>query len=515
MKKIILLLLSLVFLLGMESSAYASVPKRLTGNNQYETAVAIAQDGWEQSDYAVLANGETYPDALCAAPLAQKYNAPILLTTFNDLPSVTKKELAALKVQYVFIVGGTGVISEAIESELQTMGVKTIRLSGHDQYDTAVQIARELPSPHEIFVVTGEDYPDALSVAPIASIAQAPILFVPSDYLPESIKKFISENTINKTYIIGDKDLINDNVVGQFPGGERIIGSDKYVRNVNINNKFKQLISAKCIYVARGEGFADALAGGPLAAKLKGPILLVDPNSDELPSSIVAYLHRLRADRVQPQLTSLGGTAAVPDILMQKISNFLKEQSSGSISKSDLISGVIQRIDANSTVVNISLSTPSTYIGATQYQVCIKNCAVSSVVPIGTDTTVNQQVSSGSTVQVKFTNAKGDQIGSITNVLLKATTTTLQTDVVSCTLKSTDDNSSVITINLRNPSVYRGATRCQVYVNGLESFIMPIGFPMTISQELNSGDIVLVTFYNDKTAIVGPVNVPFKLVKNK
>lgn len=52
---------------------------RLAGFDRFETASKIAKSGWTQSDYAILAYGGNYPDALSSAPLAKKYNAPILL----------------------------------------------------------------------------------------------------------------------------------------------------------------------------------------------------------------------------------------------------------------------------------------------------------------------------------------------------------------------------------------------------------------------------------------------------
>ena len=68
------LVLSLVLLLMLSftSSAFASSTIRLAGVNRYETSAAIAQDGWQQSDYAILAFGENYPDALSAVPLDRK-----------------------------------------------------------------------------------------------------------------------------------------------------------------------------------------------------------------------------------------------------------------------------------------------------------------------------------------------------------------------------------------------------------------------------------------------------------
>lgn len=49
---------------------------RLGRLDRYETSAQIAAKGWGKSDYAVIANGENFPGALSAAPLAKKHNAP-------------------------------------------------------------------------------------------------------------------------------------------------------------------------------------------------------------------------------------------------------------------------------------------------------------------------------------------------------------------------------------------------------------------------------------------------------
>ncbi|MDQ7093215.1 cell wall-binding repeat-containing protein, partial [Desulfosporosinus sp. PR] len=180
---------------------------RLAGIDRYETASQIARSGWSQSDYAILAFGGDYPDALSAAPLAKKFNAPILLTDTGSLPSTTKQALLDLQVKKVVIIGGTAVISQAVQSELQTMGLGTTRIYGNDRYATAVQVAQQVNSkPATLFVVTGEDYPDALSVASIASMKQIPIILVPYDVMPDTVKSYLSTLNVSKTYVVGDSD---------------------------------------------------------------------------------------------------------------------------------------------------------------------------------------------------------------------------------------------------------------------------------------------------------------------
>lgn len=160
------------------------------------------------SDYAVLACGNDFPDALCAAPLAKKYKAPILLTATNNLPDTTKQTLISLNVKNVFIIGGTGIISVNVENQLNSMQIQTVRIYGTDRYDTSVKIAKQLDTPTQLVVCAGNNFSDALSMAPIAAIKQLPIVLVPKNFLPDSTREYISSlNGVIKTDMITTRGL--------------------------------------------------------------------------------------------------------------------------------------------------------------------------------------------------------------------------------------------------------------------------------------------------------------------
>lgn len=253
---------------------------RLGGANRYETSVQISKNGWPNgSAYVVLATGNNYPDALSAAPLAQKYNAPILLTD-KTLPEITLSEILRLQPTQIFICGGTGVVSKAIETQLNTIGISTERLEGSDRYATSVAIAKKLGvSSGELIVVNGYEWSDALSVSPIAAQKGIPILLTDKDALPDSIKSFINSSHFSKSYVLGNTSLISNQVKNKLPDSERIEGSDKYQRNVNILKKFEDSLDLSKICIATGADFPDALSGSALAANLSSAIVLVDNSS--------------------------------------------------------------------------------------------------------------------------------------------------------------------------------------------------------------------------------------------
>ena len=297
----------------IESNAGGDSYLRLAGQDRYETAFEIAKAGWQQSDYAILAYGENYPDALTAVTLAKKQNAPILLTDKDSLDPITSTALQDLKVKTVYIVGGTAVISDAVENQLTTTGYSVKRIAGHDKYDTAIKIAEELGNVREVAVTTGDDYADALSFGSIAAEKQMPIILVPKDDITSSIQNYISMKNITKTYVIGDQSIISDNVVGKFSNPERILGQNKYDRNIAVLNKFTDGYQHDKLSLATGENFADALTGAAYAAKNNGAVVLVKGN---LPSTN----NFLRENTTSlSNVTVFGGEAVVPSSLVQGI----------------------------------------------------------------------------------------------------------------------------------------------------------------------------------------------------
>ncbi|MBW3536759.1 MAG: cell wall-binding repeat-containing protein [Actinobacteria bacterium] len=65
--------------------------------------------------------------------------------------------------------------------------------------------------------------------------------------------------------------------------------------------------SAKAVVVARTDGFADALAGGPLATAYRGPVLLTPPN--DVPANVIDEARRVMAPG--GTVFVLGGPAAI------------------------------------------------------------------------------------------------------------------------------------------------------------------------------------------------------------
>lgn len=89
----------------------------------------------------------------------------------------------------------------------------------------------------------------------------------------------------------------------------RLAGADRYETAVTIS-RFEFPGGSARVFLARADGYADALAGGALTS---GPILLV-PQCGTLPAVVREELVRLQPDHV----TALGGPGAVCDAMLQQ-----------------------------------------------------------------------------------------------------------------------------------------------------------------------------------------------------
>lgn len=280
---------------------------RYYGGDRYETASNVAEDGWKtSSDYAVIVSGENFPDALCAGPLAKKYDAPILLVKKNDITPYTSMELSRLNVKNVFLVGGTGVISQSLEDSIKSRKIKVTRISGDTRYDTSIAVAKKIGSTKQIAVVSGESFYDGVTMSSIAAFKGMPLVLVPSKGMPKNTENFLKSNKKDDAvYVIGTKKQVGDNVTDIIPNVIRIANdSDIFSRNVDIISQFKNEISTSTIYVATSKNFADSLAASALAAQTGSPVILV---GDYISSSTNAFL----SSSIVANVKILGGGGAI------------------------------------------------------------------------------------------------------------------------------------------------------------------------------------------------------------
>ncbi len=162
------------FIMGREG-----IPaERIAGNNRYATAAALSAKGWSTSDTVILPAGKL-SDALAGTVLAGSCDAPVLLTAAG-LKSETAAEIKRLQAKTVYILGGDLAISPAVEQQL-AKECKVTRIVGGDRYATAIEIGNIIKQKNNsvdtVVLVTGQNFADALAVAPFAGDKKLPIVF--------------------------------------------------------------------------------------------------------------------------------------------------------------------------------------------------------------------------------------------------------------------------------------------------------------------------------------------------
>ncbi len=112
---------------------------RLAGADRYETAAAVARAlGVVAGGYAAIVNGADVAGALAVAGPAARTGRPVLLVAATSVPPATSSVLTYLGISAVTVVGGTGVVSDAVLASLP----HPYRAAGPDRYATAAAVAR-------------------------------------------------------------------------------------------------------------------------------------------------------------------------------------------------------------------------------------------------------------------------------------------------------------------------------------------------------------------------------------
>jgi hypothetical protein len=92
---------------------------RQSGADRYATAAAVSKGAFGTNVPVVyIATGANFPDALGAGPAAAKLGGPILLVRRDAIPAATATELTRLKPAKIVVVGGAGVVSDAVKAAL-------------------------------------------------------------------------------------------------------------------------------------------------------------------------------------------------------------------------------------------------------------------------------------------------------------------------------------------------------------------------------------------------------------
>jgi len=301
---------------------------RISGRDRFETAAAISADTFDPGlEVVFIATGADFPDALAGTPAAAAARAPMLLVTKDAVPDPTRVELLRLQPGRIVVLGGAAAVSDAVLTELGTLTTGSVtRLFGPGRIDTAVAIsaATFAPGVAEVFLATAANFPDALAGGAMAGWLGSPVLLTEPSVVPDATLAELDRLQPGLITILGgdaavsfDVDLQLFERYGEYPG--RHSDTTRYGTAARISDAYPERFPdseqrpgggpIETVYIATGENYPDALAGGSPAALAGGRLLLVHPAGPTI--ALQQAIARIDPGRI----VLLGGVAAIPDLV--------------------------------------------------------------------------------------------------------------------------------------------------------------------------------------------------------
>ncbi|MCA0179173.1 MAG: cell wall-binding repeat-containing protein [Actinobacteria bacterium] len=293
---------------------------RVEGSDRYAVSAAIADTFAPGTRTAYVARGDNFPDALTGVPVAAKGHAPILLVHPDEIPATVDRALNRLRPKQIVILGGPASVSPALQARLSayTPGPVT-RITGPDRYAVAAALSKGAfpDGSREVFVASGEVFPDALSAAPLAAGATktapaSPLLLTRGDELPAVVATEVRRLAPRTITVVGGPRTVSEAVLDALRATgasvTRVSGDDRYDVSAEVAARFGTGALTGS-YLASGEVFPDAILGAALAGARHEPLLLT--SGRRLPAVIADGLERLQEVRG----TVVGGPASVAAIV--------------------------------------------------------------------------------------------------------------------------------------------------------------------------------------------------------
>ena len=255
---------------------------RLAGADRYATAAAISSRFNPGVPVVYIATGSNYPDALSASAVAGAQGSPLLLVPTGSIPPVVWNELVRLQPQKIMLAGGSSVVSDAVANIL-TQIAPVQRASGADRYATSRALVSSAPiNAATAFVATGRNFPDALTAGAAAGAMGGAVMLVDglAKSVPTSTTNVLMSKGVSTVRIAGSASVVTagvqNNLAAAFSTVVRHGGADRYATGVAVNAAV--FPNADTVYLAVGTNYADALAGGALAAATDSPLFIVQSN---------------------------------------------------------------------------------------------------------------------------------------------------------------------------------------------------------------------------------------------
>ncbi|WP_066040684.1 cell wall-binding repeat-containing protein [Herbiconiux solani] len=277
---------------------------RIGGADRYEMAVANSQkqfpDAVTGAPVVYVASGVTFPDALAAGPAAAKEGGALLLTFSDHLPDSVRAEITRLHPASIVVAGGPATVADSVVADLGTLA-PTTRVGGADRYEVSRNlVARAFPSgAPSVYLVTGQNYADALSAGAAAASMGAPVLLADGSAgsADDATRAALAAEKTTAVTVVGGPASVSEGVASSLGAGvavTRLAGPDRYTGTVVLNRA--TFSTSDTVYLATGVNFPDGLTGGVHAGADHAPLYLVDFYC--VPQDVLADIASLHATKV-------------------------------------------------------------------------------------------------------------------------------------------------------------------------------------------------------------------------
>jgi len=197
------------------------------------------------------------------------------------------------------------------------------RVAGEDRIATAVEVSQTVfpEGTDTVLLARSDQYPDALTGAPLAVSRNAPLLLTDSGSLSSPTADEIERLGAGNAVVLGGEQAVSPAVVAELESRgvtvERVAGANRFGTAAAIAaalpGNFGVAFLAEGANPDPTRGFPDPLSAAPYAAFLRRPILLT--GSNELPSETV---DALRSEGIRETIV-VGGPVAVSDAVVEQV----------------------------------------------------------------------------------------------------------------------------------------------------------------------------------------------------
>ncbi|MEH7440157.1 cell wall-binding repeat-containing protein [Neobacillus drentensis] len=204
-----------------------STIERIGGKDRFAVSASVGErvSNIQESDTAIIASGEVFPDALSASSLAGPAGMPVLLVKSGEVPDSIQTYIKNHpEIKNFIVVGGPATVKETVVDQIKNLhsGAYVERISGKDRYDVSINVAKYGIENYgmdlsTVAVARGDLFPDALSGAPFANYFMAPILLTTTNTLETKVNSFLTSHSgeTNNIYIFGGTGSVSQNTENQ------------------------------------------------------------------------------------------------------------------------------------------------------------------------------------------------------------------------------------------------------------------------------------------------------------